>query len=86
MFEIGERQRAAIEDATSKVLSARAAHPVVTFSDMYDPDHASLFPDLMTAHAALDRAVDMSYGLDADATEDDRARLLLERYARMIEA
>ncbi|HJS86763.1 MAG TPA: type IIL restriction-modification enzyme MmeI [Acetobacteraceae bacterium] len=52
-------QRATIEAAARKVLDARAAHPGATLADLYDP--VAMPPNLASAHAELDRAVDAAY-------------------------
>ena len=66
-----EAQKQAVEEAAQRVLDARAAHttPVsssaaenkrgASLADLYDP--LTMPPDLVKAHAALDKAVDKCY-------------------------
>lgn len=60
-----------ITEAAQAVLDARALYPTATLADMYDPDHALFYPDLMRAHARLDRAVEAAYGWDFPADMPD---------------
>ena len=76
-------QRTAIETAASRVLAARAAHPNATLADLYDP--LAMPPDLTTAHAVLDRAVDAAYGQRTTSlTEAARVAFLFTRYQALI--
>lgn len=74
--EPSSEQRAEIEAAAQAVLDARALYPTATLADMYDPDHALFYPDLMRAHARLDRAVEAAYGwhFPADMPESEIER------------
>ncbi|MDI3305488.1 MAG: hypothetical protein QJR07_00175 [Acetobacteraceae bacterium] len=74
------QQRAVIEAKAQAVLDARAAHPGATLADLYDP--AAMPPNLVAAHAALDRAVDAAYGAPRGGwtREADRVVFLLARY------
>lgn len=60
--EPSSEQHTEIEAAAQAVLDARALYPTATLADMYDPDHALFYPDLMRAHARLDHAVEAAYG------------------------
>ncbi len=71
-------QRAAIERTAQAILDARAAHPLATLADLYDP--LSMPPDLTAAHAANDRAVDAAYGVKGFPTEAARLAFLFARY------
>lgn len=68
-----------IIQAGVEVLKARAHHPGVSLERLYDP--SSMPDDLVIAHGALDQHVDTFFGVPDGATELDRQRLLLERYA-----
>ncbi len=76
-----ERQRLEIERCAQAVLDARAAHLDATLADMYDPDNDFLFPDLMSAHAALDAAVEAAYGVDFGGDEEKIVAHLFKLYA-----
>ncbi len=52
-------QQAAVEAAAQGVLDTRAAHAGSRLADLYDP--LTMPPDLVKAHAALDKAVDKCY-------------------------
>ena len=56
-----EKQRRAVEEAAQAVLDAREPHleSGATLADLYDP--LAMPPELVRAHAALDRAVDLAY-------------------------
>lgn len=60
--EASSDMRQEIAEAAQAVLDARALYPTATLADMYDPDHALFYPDLMRAHARLDHAVEAAYG------------------------
>ena len=82
-----DKHRAIIETAAQAVLDARAQFPEATLADLYDP--LTMPPDLVKAHAALDKAVDAAY-LAAEktagrkppklATDAERVAFLFERY------
>lgn len=76
-------QRSAIETAAQRVLDARTAHPGATLADLYDPQ--AMPPDLVSAHAALDRAVDAAYGQRRGfGTEAQRLAFLFARYQALV--
>lgn len=75
------KERAAIEAAAKGVLDARAAHPGASLADLYDP--LSMPPDLVKAHQALDKAVDIAYGYKAAATDAARVAFLFDRYQQL---
>ena len=70
-----------IETAAQAVLDTRARFPNATLADLYDP--LTMPPELLKAHRALDRAVDMAYGRTAFATEAERVAFLFERYQQL---
>ena len=71
----------AVENAAQSVLDARSKHPRSTLAQMYDP---TLMPaDLRAAHDALDRAVEVVYGLKGGTTEAQRVAHLLQSYQEL---
>jgi len=76
-----EKQQTAIEAAAQGVLDARAKFPTSTLADLYDP--LTMPPELVKAHQALDRAVDVAYGKTAFKTEAERVAFLFERYQQL---
>jgi hypothetical protein len=64
-------QRSAVDASAQRVLDARAAFPVSTLADLYDP--LAMPPALAAAHTALDKAVDRCYR--GEAFPSDRARV-----------
>jgi len=70
-----------IETAAQVVLDIRARFPNATLADLYDP--LTMPPELLKAHRALDRAVDMAYGKTAFATEAERVAFLFDRYQQL---
>lgn len=73
--------RARIESCAQAVLDARAAHPGKTLADLYDPDKMPM--DLLSAHQALDAAVEAAYGVDFDGDEERIVAHLFELYAQL---
>ena len=76
--EPSETQLATIESAAQAVLNARTKFPQATLADLYDPLAMPL--ELVKAHQALDRAVDVAYGKTSYKTEAERVAFLFERY------
>jgi hypothetical protein len=78
-----EKYYEAIEAAAQDVLNARATHPGATLAQLYDP--LTMSPDLVKAHAKLDRAVDAAYvpdgGQRSYASDAERVAFLFRRYA-----
>ena len=72
---------AKLEPLAQAVLDARAAHPVATLADLYDPD--LMPPNLRKAHHALDRAVDRLYRPGGFASERGRVEHLFGLYEKM---
>jgi hypothetical protein len=71
---------AAVEGAAQAVLDARAAYPTSTLADLYDP--LTMPPDLVKAHAALDRAVDRCYRAVPFTSDRQRVEFLFALYER----
>ena len=76
-----QEQKQAIETYAQEVLDARAGYPDSTLADMYDPDNEWMFPDLMRAHKALDRAVEAAYGISFKGDEGKIVAHLFKLYA-----
>ena len=72
-------QKNEIERTAQEILDARANHPESTFADMYG-EGMFLYPDLLEAHRANDRAVLRAYGLPVTITESDCIAELMRRY------
>lgn len=60
------------------MLDARAKHPTLSPSDLYDP--VAMPTELVKAHTALDKAVEKAYGVTGLASDSDRVAHLFERY------
>ena len=75
-------QRAEIERTAQGILDARANHPDSSFADMYG-EHMYLYPDLLEAHRANDRATLRAYGFPVKITEPDCVAELMKRYEEL---
>ena len=69
---------AAVETAAQAVLDVRAKHPTSTLADLYDP--LTMPPDLVKAHADLDRAVDRCYRTAPFTSDRQRVEYLFALY------
>jgi hypothetical protein len=74
--------RAKIEALAQAVLDARAAHPLASLADLYDPD--TMPANLRRAHATLDLAVDRLYRPAPFASDRDRVEHLFGRYEALV--
>lgn len=80
--ELSEKQRQAIIAGGQKVLDARALHPDRSLADHYNP--LAMSPELLGAHRALDKAVDVAFGAPRTLkNEKERLEVLFARYAEM---
>lgn len=75
-----EAQQSAVEQAAQGVLDARAAHPGASLADLYDP--LTMPPDLVKAHAALDKAVDKCYRPQPFENDAKRVEFLFGLYEK----
>ena len=75
--------RQKIEQSAQAILDARAKYPDATLAQMYG-DKMYLFPELVAAHEANDRAVLAAYGLAPDTPEPAIVAHLFGLYARMM--
>jgi hypothetical protein len=73
-----ETQKQKVEETAQAVLDTRAKYPGSTLADLYDP--VTMPPDLVKAHQALDKAVDMCYRPQAFGTELARIEYLFGLY------
>lgn len=79
-----ESQREEVERCAQAVLDARDAQEGATLADMYDPKNETFFPELMTAHKALDAAVEAAYGVDFGGDEEKIVAHLFNLYAKKV--
>lgn len=79
-----ESQREEVERCAQAVLDARDAQEGATLADMYDPKNETFFPELMTAHKALDDAVEAAYGVDFGGDEEKIVAHLFNLYAKKV--
>ncbi|MGE0887211.1 MAG: type IIL restriction-modification enzyme MmeI [Blastocatellales bacterium] len=76
-------QRAKVEQCAQAVLDTRAAFPDSTLADLYDPN--TMPKRLLTAHQALDAAVDACYRAASFKTELERLEFLFALYRKYTE-
>lgn len=77
---VSDKQREQVEKCAQAVLDARANYPTSSLADLYDP--LTMPPDLVKAHNALDKAVDLCYRKEPFTTESQRIAFLFELYER----
>ncbi|MCQ8130742.1 class I SAM-dependent DNA methyltransferase, partial [Methylomonas rivi] len=77
-----DKQGAAIEAAGQAVLDARAQFPGSTLADLYDP--LAMPPELVKAHAELDKAVDAAYGYKGKKDDAARVAFLFGLYQNIV--
>lgn len=76
-----DKHHATIEDAAQAILDARVLYPESSLADLYDP--LSMPPELVKAHAALDKAVDAAYTYKGGKDDAARVAFLFERYQQL---
>ena len=76
-----DKQRAAVESAAQAVLEARKWHPNSSLADLYDP--LSMPPNLVKAHAQLDRAVELCYRPQPFDNDRQRVEYLFALYEKL---
>jgi hypothetical protein len=79
--DTSDKHHAAIETAAQAILNARALYPESSLADLYDP--LSMPPELVKAHAALDKAVDAAYQYKGGKYDAARVAFLFERYQQL---
>ena len=75
------KQRAVVGAAARRVLDARKKFPDATLADLYDP--LAMPTDLVKAHAALDRAVDLCYRPQRFQNDRQRVEHLFALYEKL---
>ena len=75
-------ERGLIESAAQEVIDARARHPGVSLTDLYNP--LTTPPELARAHDQLDRAVLTAYSLKPSATDAEILTSLFARYETLV--
>jgi type II restriction/modification system DNA methylase subunit YeeA len=75
---ISDKQKQKVETAAQKVLDTRAKYPDSSLADLYDP--LTMPPDLVKAHQALDKAVDLCYRPQPFVSELNRIEYLFSLY------
>ena len=73
-----DAQKQKVEAAAQAVLDTRAKYPGSSLADLYDP--VTMPPDLVKAHTALDKAVDLCYRPQAFTNELSRIEFLFGLY------
>jgi hypothetical protein len=73
-----DAQKKKVEEAAQNVLDTRAKYPGSSLADLYDP--VTMPPDLVKAHQALDKAVDLCYRSQPFANELSRIEFLFGLY------
>ena len=79
-----DKQREQISKMAQGVLDARALYPDASLADLYDP--LTMPPELVKAHAQLDKAVDAAYGYKGAHTDAERVAFLFGLYQQLIGA
>ncbi len=79
-----EKQHATISAAAQAVLDARARYPESSLADLYDP--LTMPPELVKAHAQLDKAVDAAYGYKGASSDAERVAFLFGLYQDLVGA
>lgn len=81
---VRDELRRQIIGAGQGVLGARALNPQRSLAEHYNP--LAMEPELLKAHAALDKVVDQAFGAAGTLRSDeDRLQVLFERYAEITE-
>ena len=80
--ELSEAERGKLIEAGAGVLAARAEHPERSLAQHYNP--LAMAPELLKAHARLDRVMDGILGLGSGTTEKERQTRLMELYAARV--
>lgn len=78
-----EKQRQQIEKKSQEILNTRNAYSSSTLADLYDSK--SMPPDLLTAHQALDRAVEKTYRSAPFKGDKSRMEFLFGLYKQLQE-
>ncbi|MEO8415464.1 MAG: type IIL restriction-modification enzyme MmeI [Ginsengibacter sp.] len=76
-----EKQKQTVEEAAQNVLDVRAKFPECSLADLYVPN--TMPPELVKAHHALDKAVDLCYRPQPFINETKRIEFLFELYDKL---
>ena len=77
-------QKECIEKCAQAVLDARENHLGKSLADLYDPD--KMPADLLSAHKALDAAVEAAYGVNFNGDEEKIVAHLFKLYAELTQS
>jgi type I restriction-modification system DNA methylase subunit len=75
---VSDKKKEKIEKTAQKILDVRAKYPKSSLADLYDP--LTMPPDLVKAHQALDKAVDLCYRSHPFSIERSRVEFLFDLY------
>ncbi len=75
---LSEKNKQKVEEKSQVVLDVRAKYPDSSLADLYDP--LTMPPELVKAHAELDKAVDLCYRSAPFADENERIEFLFNLY------
>jgi len=76
------KQKQTVEATAQNVLDVRAKFPESSLADLYDPN--TMPPELVKAHQALDKAVDLCYRPQPFINETKRIEFLFELYDKIV--
>jgi len=76
-----DKQEQTVEAAAQQVLDVREKFPDASLADLYDPN--TMPPELVKAHQALDKAVDLCYRPQPFINETKRIEFLFELYDQL---
>lgn len=79
---INAKLKKAVETKSKKVLDERVKHPTKSLAELYNPKKMPV--DLLKAHQALDKAVDLCYSTQSFKTEKKRMEFLFKEYHKLI--
>lgn len=78
---VTEKQKQTVEASAQNVLDERAKFPDASLADLYDPN--TMPPELVKAHQALDKDVDLCYRPQPFINETKRIEFLFELYDKL---
>ena len=78
--KVNNEQKKKVEECAQKVLDVRLQFPHSSLADLYDPNTTP--PELVKAHADLDRAVDACYGRKF-SNKEERIEFLFSLYKKI---
>ena len=79
--DVSDANRQKVIAAAQRVLDVRAAYPASSLADLYDA--LAMPPDLVKAHQALDKAVDVCYRPQPFTNELNRIEFLFQQYEQL---